>query len=134
MFSRFSSFSFRPGKPDIRPRQISFLVQDDRGRSSPGSVVDLTFRGINDPPVLSLNGFTQTTRFQTTFKENGAAVPVSVGREIELDGEGGGGRGQDGEGGGGRGQDGEGGGGRGQEGTVLELSKQCVAFRITLHY
>ena len=73
-------FLHRPGLPDVRPRRVEFLIEDADGTSSLVVAVDLTFSGVNDPPIINLNAFQLAdANFQTTFIENGAAVPVSNG-------------------------------------------------------
>ena len=64
-----------PGRPDESQREILFVVSDGLN-SSEVAISFVSFTGVNNKPMLDVNGNTPGVDFVTTFIEEGGAVPA----------------------------------------------------------
>ena len=71
----YNNFYSNPGQPDERNRWIKFSVNDGEDYSIATFAI-VQFNGINDRPLIDLNGNDPGVDFTTTFKEEGDPVHV----------------------------------------------------------
>ena len=68
-------FNANSNPAELVEREISVVVQDDRGESSSPAFVTITVTVFNNPPILYLGG-PNIEQFQTTYTEDGNCIPV----------------------------------------------------------